>query len=50
MNLVTTSGRIRDPAAVTKRRDRPLKRLRTSSGSSMIRSSITGTTLNPVAW
>ncbi len=49
MNRITTSGRIRDPAALTKRNERPLNSLRTSSGSSMIRSSIAGTTLSPVA-
>ena len=49
MNLVTTSGRIREPDAAANRSDRPLYLPRTSSGSSMIRSNITGTTHSPVA-
>ena len=50
MKAVTTSGRIRDPDAAANRRERPLYRFRTPSGSSMIRSNITGTTASPVAW
>ena len=49
MKLVTTSGRMREPDAAANRSDRPLYLLRTSSGSSMIRSNITGTTQSPVA-
>ena len=49
MNLETTSGRIRDPDAAANRSERQLYFFRTSSGRSMIRSNITGTTESPVA-